>query len=244
MAALTDQVALVTGSTSGIGRAIARRLADEGAHLVINSVRSVEEGEAFAASLPSAIYVQGDVADPQAARSLVARATEAWDRLDIVVNNAGTTQRIPHSDLDAVDAELFRHTLDVNVVGPWNVTQAAAPHLQDGDGGQVVNISSLAGVRPTGSSIPYATSKAALNHLTRLLANVLGPQVRVNAIAPGLIATPWTEDWQDLHRAVEQRAPLQQVGTPEQIAEVCFGLVTSSYVTGEVIVADGGIHLR
>lgn len=243
MTALHGQVALVTGSTSGIGRAIAQRLADEGARLVINSVRSVDEGEAFAASLPEAVYLRGDVADAEAAGTLVARAAEAWGRLDLVVNNAGTTQRIPHSDLDAVDAELFRHTLDVNVVGPWNVTRAAAPHLRE-SGGQVVNISSLAGVRPTGSSVPYATSKAALNHLTRLLANVLGPEVRVNAIAPGLIATPWTEDWEDLHRAVEQRAPLQRVGTPEQIAEVCVGLVASSYVTGEVLVADGGLHLR
>jgi ketoreductase RED2 len=244
MAELDDRVALVTGSSSGIGRAIVRRLADAGARVVVNSVRSVEQGEAFAAELPDAIYVQADVADPEAARRLVERAAGQWGRLDVLVNNAGTTQRIPHADLDAVSAELFRHVLDVNVVGPWNVTQAAVPHLREDGGGQVVNISSLAGVRPTGSSVPYATSKAALNHLTRLLANVLGPEVRVNAIAPGLVATPWTEDWQDLHEAVRAMAPLRAVGTPEQIAEVCFGLVVSSYVTGEVIVADGGIHLR
>lgn len=244
MAELHGRVALVTGSTSGIGRAIAQRLADEGARVIVNSVRSVEEGEAFAASLPEAVYVRGDVSGAEEARALVRHAVEFGGGLDIVVNNAGTTQRIPHSDLDAVSAELFRHTLDVNVVGPWNVTQAAAPHLRDGDGGQVVNISSLAGVRPTGSSVPYATSKAALNHLTVLLANVLGPEVRVNAIAPGLIATPWTEDWEDLHRAVASMAPLQRVGTPEDIAEVCLGIVRATYMTGEVIVADGGIHLK
>jgi ketoreductase RED2 len=244
MAELDGKVALVTGSTSGIGRAIAQRLSDEGARVVVNSVRSVDEGEDFAASLPQALYAQGDVSDPEAARALVTSAVEHFGRLDILVNNAGTTQRIPHSDLDAVTADLFRHTLDVNVVGPWNVTQAAAPHLKDGDGGQVVNISSLAGVRPTGSSVPYATSKAALNHLTVLLANVLGPEVRVNAIAPGLIATPWTAEWEDLHRAVESMAPLQRVGTPEDIAEVCIGIVRSTYMTGEVIVADGGIHLK
>jgi ketoreductase RED2 len=243
MAELHGKVALITGSTSGIGRAIAQRLADEGARIVVNSVRSVEEGEAFAASLPEAIYLQGDVSDEDAARTLVGDAASRWDGLDILVNNAGTTQRIPHADLDAVSAELFRHTLDVNVVGPFNVTRAAAAHLRDG-GGQVVNISSVAGVRPTGSSVPYATSKAALNHLTLLLANVMGPEVRVNAIAPGLVATPWTEDWQDLHEAVAAIAPLQRVGTPEDIAEVCLGLVRSTYVTGEVIVADGGIQLK
>ena len=241
---LDTTVALVTGSTSGIGRAIAQRLADQGARVVVNSVRSVDAGEELAASLPDAIYVQGDVSDPEAAQHLVDRTMETWGRLDVLVNNAGTTQRIPHADLDAVDAEMFRHVLDVNVVGPWNVSRAAAKHLRDGDGGQIVNVSSVAGVRPTGSSVPYATSKAALNHLTLLLANVLGPEVRVNAIAPGLIATPWTEDWRDLHEAVEGMAPLKRVGTPDDVAEVCLGLLRADYMTGEVLIADGGIHLR
>lgn len=243
MGRFEGKVALITGSSSGIGRAIAQRLADEGARVVVNSVRSVEAGEQLAASLPEAVYLQGDVADEEAAADLVRRASERWGRLDVLVNNAGATTRIPHHDLDAVSAELFRQTLDVNLVGPWNVTRAAVPHLRE-QGGDIVNVSSIAGVRPTGSSIPYATSKAALNHLTRLLANVLGPTIRVNAIAPGLIATPWTEDWKDMHRAVEARAPLERVGTPEDIAETCLGLLTSGYVTGEVIVADGGIHLR
>ena len=243
MGRFDDKVALITGSSSGIGRAIAQRLADEGARVVVNSVRSVEAGEELAASLPDARYVQADVAVEEEADHLVARTVEHFGRLDILVNNAGATTRIPHHDLDAVDAAHFLRTLEVNLVAPWNVTRAAAPHLRS-NGGDVVNVSSLAGVRPTGSSIPYATSKAGLNHLTRLLANALAPDVRVNAIAPGLIATPWTEDWQDMHRAVEARAPLQRVGTPDDIAEVCLGLLTSGYVTGEVVVADGGIHLR
>ena len=107
----------------------------------------------------------------------------------------------------------------------------------------MVNISSVAGVRPTGSSIPYAASKAALNHQTRLLAKALGPDVRVNAVAPGLIATPWTKDWDDLHGLVSAVAPLRRSGTPADVAEVVLGLVRSTYVTGEIIVVDGGLGL-
>ena len=243
MGATDGPVAIVTGSSSGIGRAIAQRLADDGARVVVNSVTSVEEGTAFAASLPDAVYVQADVADRDDAGRLVAAALEEWGRLDIVVNNAGTTQRIDHADLDAVTADVWRRLLDVNVIGTWNVIQAAAPHLR-GHGGQVINITSLAGVRPTGSSVPYATTKAALNHMTRLLANALGPDIRVNAVAPGLIETPWTEDWDEVHEMVRNAAPMRRVGTPEDVADVCAGLVASSYVTGEVVIVDGGLHLR
>lgn len=243
MGALDGQVAIVTGSSSGIGRAIAQRLADEGARLIVNSVTSVDEGTSFAGTLPDAVYVQADVADPGDATRLVEAALEEWGRLDLVVNNAGTTQRIDHADLDAVTVDVWRRLLDVNVIGTWNVIQAAAPHLRERSG-QVVNITSLAGVRPTGSSVPYATTKAALNHMTRLLANALGPDIRVNAIAPGLIETPWTEDWDEIHETVRNMAPMRRVGTPGDVAEVCAGLVRSSYVTGEVIVVDGGLHLR
>jgi len=109
--------------------------------------------------------------------------------------------------------------------------------------GCVVNVSSLAGVKPTGSSIPYAASKAALNHTTRLLAKALGPDVRVNAVAPGLVATPWTEDWEDLHQLVAAMAPLRRVATPDDVAEAVLGLIRSTYVTGEVLVLDGGLGL-
>ena len=245
MGSLDGKAAIVTGSSSGIGAAAARLLAAEGAGVVVNSVSSVEAGEAVAKELPDAIYVRADVSDEAQAKALVAAATERWGRLDVLVNNAGTTQVIPHEDLDAVTDEVWRRILDVNVLGTWYVTRAAVPALRAaGRGATVVNVTSLAGVRPLGSSLPYAVSKAALNHMTRLLANVLGPEIRVNAVAPGLVDTPWTADWDEVRARVREGTPLGRSGTPEDIAETILLAVRSGYMTGEVLVADGGLGLR
>ena len=240
------KVALITGSTSGIGAQVARRLVTDGWHVALNSVRSVDAGTALAAELGAdrAHYVQGDVSVLGDAQRLVRETVERFGRLDALVNNAGTTEVIPHADLEAATPEIFRRLYDVNVIGPWQVTVAAMPHLRDSGAGCVVNVSSLAGVRPTGSSIPYAVSKAALNHLTRLLANTVGPQVRVNAVAPGLVDTPWTADWDDIRGYVRAASPLQRSAQPDDVAEVVLSLVRSSYVTGEVWVVDGGLALR
>ena len=245
MARLRDKVAIVTGSSSGIGESIARALAGEGAHVVVNSATSVDAGQAVAKALPhDAIYVQADVADPDSCPRLVDAAVDKWGRLDILVNNAGTTKVIPHDDLDAVTDEVFQRILEVNVLGTWRMIRTAAPHLRVGpDAGSIVNITSLAGVRPSGSSVPYAVSKAGLNHMTRLLAKSLGPDIRVNAVAPGLIATPWTADWDLAHDRVAKTAPLRRTGTPEDIAEATLGLLLSTYATGQVLTVDGGIGL-
>jgi ketoreductase RED2 len=245
MSGLDGTVVAVTGATSGIGLAVARAFAAEGARLVVNSSRSGEAGEELAASLPDAVYVQGSVGEEATAHALVAAATERWGRLDHLVNNAGVTERIPHSDLDAVTDEIWERLLRVNLLGAWYCSRAAVAALGAGAGGSIVNVASLAGVRPVGSSIPYAVSKAALVHLTRLLANALGPAVRVNAVAPGLVETPWTshEGWAPLHDRVRQLAPLRRVGVPEDVAVVCTMLARSDYVTGEVVVVDGGLGL-
>jgi ketoreductase RED2 len=241
---LHGRVALVTGSSSGIGAAIASAFAERGASVVVNSASSVAAGEKLAAELPSAAYVQADVSDPEDATRLVDTAVECFGRLDVVVNNAGTTAVIPHRDLDAATDEIWERILRVNVLGTWHMIRAAVPHLRAGGEGVILNITSLAGVRPTGSSIPYAVSKAALNHLTVLLANVLGPEIRVHAVAPGLIDTPWTEDWEGLRNLVREMAPLRRTGTPADVAEACLGLVGARYSTGQVLVVDGGMALR
>jgi ketoreductase RED2 len=171
---------------------------------------------------------------------------DRWGRLDHLVNNAGVTERIPHSDLDAVTDEVWERILRVNLLGAWYTTRAAVQALAADGGGSIVNVASLAGIRPVGSSIPYAVSKAALVHLTRLLANTLGPRgIRVNAVAPGLVSTPWTnrEGWAPLHERVAQMAPLRRVGTPDDVAAVCTMLARAAYTTGEVVVVDGGLGL-
>jgi ketoreductase RED2 len=243
---MADRVALVTGSTSGIGAAVARRLAAAGTQVVLNSTKSEAAGEAMVAELgpDCSHYVQGDISDAADARRLIDETVARFGRLDILVNNAGTTVRIPHDDFETASPEVFRRLFDVNVVGAWQVTVAALPHLQATGAGSIVNVSSLAGVRPTGSSIPYAVSKAALNHLTALLANVVGPQVRVNAVAPGLVDTPWTAEWQDLHEVIKVMAPMERAALPEDIAKVVMTLIDSTYVTGQIWVIDGGLGLR
>ena len=240
---LDGNVAIVTGSSSGIGEATARRLADLGARVVVNSSSSVEAGAAVADSLPTeSLYVQADISDQAQGHDLIARTVDRFGRLDILVNNAGWTTRVPHTDLDALTDEIFRKTFDVNVFGTWWLTKAAMSHLRESTDGNVVTITSIAGLRPIGSSIAYAMSKATLNHMTALLAKACGP-VRVNAVAPGLVATPWTSEWEDQHAAVAATAPLRRSATPDDCAEAVIGLLRSSYVTGHVVVVDGGTAL-
>ena len=239
----SSKVALVTGSSSGIGEAIARRLSALGASVVINSAHSVEAGTRIAAELgANAQYVQADISDKAAGERLLAATLERFGKLDILVNNAGWTTVVPHNDLAALTDEIFAKTFDINVTGTWLLTRAAMPHLMRSDDGNVINITSIAGVRPVGSSIAYSMAKAALNQMTRLLAKSCGP-VRVNAVAPGLVETPWTRDWQAQHEAVKARAPLQRSATPEDCVEAVLGLLRSRYATGHVFVVDGGLTL-
>ncbi len=233
---------VVTGSSSGIGEACAHAFAAAGAAVVVNSRSSVAEGEAVARAV-GGTYVRADVATVEGAEALVAAALDAYGRIDVLVNNAGDTVKIPHADLDAATPEVWLRLYEANVVGPFVTTRAALPALREARG-CVVNMSSLAGVRPVGSSIPYAASKAALNHQTRLLAATLGPEVRVNAVAPGLVETPWTADWAAEHAAVSAISPLRRVATPADVAHLVVALADATYTTGEVVLVDGGLALR
>ena len=240
-------VALVTGSTSGIGAAVARRLAREGYAVIVHSRSSEATGRALAAELGNAAYIQADLAVDEDRVRLVREAIDLWGRLDVLVNNAGIARFIDHGDLAAATPEIWRELHEVNVVAPFRLVTEAESALRAsarrGRAGCVVNISSHAGVRPKGASIPYAATKAALNHVTRLLALTLAPDIRVNAVAPGLVDTPLTQGWSDGRTLWRERAPMRREATPEDIAQAVAMLIASEYLTGEVLLADGGLNL-
>ena len=241
MAELDGTVAIVTGSSSGIGERTAQRLSELGAKVVVNSASSVEAGRAVAKALPGeSLYVQADISDKEQGQRLLDETVARFGRLDLLVNNAGWTTVVPHGNLDALTDEIFMKTFEVNVFGTWWLTKAAMPLLRASADGHVVNVTSIAGVRPVGSSIAYSMTKAALNQMTRLMAKSHGP-VRFNAVAPGLVATPWTKDWEAQHAGVAAIAPLKRSATADDCAEAVLALVRNKYVTGEVFVVDGGL---
>ncbi len=240
MSELDDYVAIVTGSSSGIGEQTARRLAALGASVVVNSATSVDAGQALAKELgDNAIYVQADISDPAQGQALIDATIERYGKLDCLVNNAGWTTVVPHTDLDALTDDIFDKTFQVNVYGTWWLTKAAIPHLHKSENPNVITITSIAGVRPLGSSIAYSMSKAALNHMTVLLAKSHGP-VRFNAVAPGLVATPWTADWDALHAQIAKTNPIPRSATPDDCAEATLAFIRNRYTTGQVLVVDGG----
>ncbi|MEM1333465.1 MAG: SDR family oxidoreductase [Actinomycetota bacterium] len=235
------RVALVTGSSSGIGEEIAHRLSAGGATVVVNSSSSVEAGEAVSAALPGeSTYVRADISNQEEAHALVDTTIERFGALDYLINNAGWTSVVPHGDLDGLTDDIFAKTFDVNVSGTWWLTKRAIPHLRESDDPNIVNITSIAGVRPVGSSIAYSMTKAALNQMTLLLAKSFGP-IRVNAVAPGLVDTPWTADWDAMHAGVAAMAPVPRSATPADCAEATLALIRNRYTSGEIFVVDGGL---
>ena len=218
MSEFSGKVVIVTGSSSGIGEAIALRLGELGANVVVNSANSVEAGEAVAAKIgANAMYVQADISDKESGQHLLDETIKRFGKLDILINNAGWTSLVAHHDLEALTDEIFQKTFAVNVWGTWALTKAAMPLLKKSDDGNVITITSIAGVRPVGSSIAYSMSKAALNHMTLLLAKSCGP-VRVNAVAPGLVETPWTKDWSDQQWRLSAARPPPKIASKQHLA--------------------------
>jgi ketoreductase RED2 len=235
--------AIVTGSTSGIGSATALRLHERGYGVVFNGYRTQQQGDDIVDQLGErAAYVDGDIGDPTVAARLRGRALENFGRLDLVVNNAGIAKPIPHPDLQAVDDEFWDAVMRTNLKGPWNLVRACADALAETKG-QVINVASIAGLSVDGSSIPYAISKAGVIHMTKLLAVALGPNVRVNAIAPGYVDTPLTNSWTAARERIVTTAPAGRLGEVEDAAQAILALTDLSYVTGQILAVDGGVSL-
>lgn len=241
---LKGKTALITGGGTGIGRAIALILARHGVNIAINYSRSKEEAlqtkvEVEALDVTCQIY-QASVAQDQEVRAMVKQVVSDFGRLDILVNNAGMTRFVDHADLEGLKDEYWDEIIGVNVKGLFNTCRAAAEELKK-QKGCIVNITSIAGLTGLGSSIAYAASKAAAISVNKSLARVLAPEVRVNAIAPGIVQTRWVEG-QDAH--IERLAagtPLKRIAGPEDVAEIAYSLIAhASFVTGQTIVVDGG----
>lgn len=244
------KAALVTGASRGMGRSIAVALAQHGYDVGINFSRSRDQAEETAQLVRGcgrqALLLQADVADDAAVRAVVDSCARSFGRLDALVNNAGTTIDTPPEDLEGLRLEDWDRVFAVNVRGLFQVTRAAVPHLRQSPAASVVNMASVAGLRPSAQPFPYAASKAAVVNLTKTLARLLAPEVRVNAVAPGWVLGEWMEQTlgENYQRLMDRRAahtPMRRVATPEDVAEAVVSLVESNHlVTGEVVVVDGG----
>jgi len=249
----TRKVAIVTGSATGVGAAAAIMLAERGCNVVINYTRSKAEAEETARACEKAgaetIVFQGDVGEESACQGMAAAAVEKWGRIDYLINNAAKTKFNPYENLDGLTSEDFLAIYKVNVAGAYQMVRAVVPHMRKLGRGSIVNNSSIGGVTGIASSMAYAASKAALNMMTQSLSLVLGPEIRINAIAPGAIQTRWLqggmtpEQFQQFLVAAADMVPLKMVPTAEQIAEaLVWFLEGASAVTGEVLMVDAGLH--
>lgn len=239
-----DRVALVTGGGTGIGFEISSRLAQRGARLAITYSQSRDEAEAAAEQLRAlgteCLVRRTDVSRAQAADELVTAVVERFGRLDVVVNSAGTTRFVPFTDLAAITEQVWDDILDVNLKGAFFVSRAAGLWMRDrGAGGAIVNVASIAGLRPSGSSLPYSVSKAGLIHATRGLALALAPSVRVNAVAPGLVLTRWwtRRPAEEVERIVANTAFKRALDAGE-VADAALLLITNESISGQTLAVD------
>jgi 3-oxoacyl-[acyl-carrier protein] reductase len=234
-----------------VGRATALELARQGCSVLINYSRSRDEAEQTAGEIEAhgvrGLAVKADVSDDAECRQMVDTAAKAFGRIDVLVNNAGTTRFVLAADLDKVTDEDWQRLYAVNVIGPFHCARAVKEPMLAAGGGQIINVSSVAAFAGRGSSIPYCASKAALNNLTVALARTLAPKIRVNAIAPGFITGRWLEkglgkNYERAKQTIAEACPLERVSDPDDIAAAIMSLVTgSAMITGQILICDGGM---
>ena len=245
MGRFEGKVALVTGGGTGIGRSTALMLAKEGASVAVNYSRSRDEAEQTVSDVQeygvTSMAVQADVADEPAVNQMFNAVVDQLGGLDFLINNAGMTRQVPLADVGAITPEDFQRIYAVNVSGVFWCCRAAIRHMRRGSGGHIVTISSLAGFNGQGSSLVYGSSKAAAIALTRGLAASHAPNIQVNAVAPGLVETRWIDDFSpETVNSIAGQIPMGRLAQPQDIADAVFGLLISSYITGEIILVAGG----
>ncbi|HEX2227393.1 MAG TPA: SDR family oxidoreductase [Candidatus Binatia bacterium] len=252
MAAIDEHkpVALVTGAATGIGRSAAIALAKNGYDIVVNFSRSEEAAKTTARECAAAgarpLLYRCDVSDDTGVRAMLAATEKEFGRLDVLVNNAGTTVDVEPKNFDGLTVEAWNRVFDVNVLGLFLVTRAATSLLRKSANPCIVNTCSIAGLRPSAQPLPYAASKAAVANLTKTFANALGPQIRVNAVAPGWIEGDWmkrtlAENYEGLMARRAKYTPLKRCCTEDDVADSMLSLILHNrFVTGEIIVVDGG----
>lgn len=237
--------ALITGGGTGVGRATTLQLAARGYDVAINYSKSRDEAEATAAIAREAgvraITIACDVSNDEQVRAMLDRCRGEFGRLDAVVNNAGTTHFVPHTDLEAMSDERWDDILAVNLKGPFFVCRAAIPLMQQTGGSSIVNVASVAGLAGSGSCIAYAASKGGLITMTKSLAKAFAPQIRVNAVCPGVILSRWLDDHQEMIEAAIKITPLRRASTTDDIADaITFLLCDADMMTRQALVVDGG----
>jgi len=244
---LTDAVVLVTGGTGGLGSRICHAFAAQGARVGVIYLNRDAVADELATALLSAgasasLALRADITDSEAIASLVDRVVTTWGRIDVLVNNAAFNQAVPYPDLDALTPEIWDTILHANATGPFLMARAVAPFMRRQGNGRIVNIGSVSGYQPGGSSIAYAVSKAALAHLTRCLAVALAPEVLVNCVAPGLMqGTQMTERMLPAQREkAAQESVLHRSVDKDDVAAQVVTLARSDSTTGQNVVIDAG----
>ena len=246
----STKAALVTGAATGIGRSAVLALARAGYDVAVNYASSESAARETAAQAEKlgvrVLVLKCDVSDEAGVRAMLAAIDKAFGRLDVLVNNAGTTASWKPKDLESLSLEEWNRVFAVNVRGLFQVTRASLPLLRKGENPSIVNTASIVGLRPGPQPLPYAASKAAVVNLTKTLAWNLGPEIRVNAVAPGWMEGDWMkrmlkDRYEDLMGKRAKATPLKRVVTADDVAETMMSLIQSNrFVTGEVIVVDGG----
>ena len=242
------KVAIITGGSSGMGEAAARELSRRGWQVGIMFSKNKGEADRVAGDI-NGMALQGDVGQDGDCRRVAKAVLDKWGRIDALVNSAGTTKFVAHSDLDGLSAEDILGIFRINFVGPFQMIRACAVPLKESHG-CVINVSSVASLLGTGSSIAYAASKAALDTMTFSLARALGPEIRLNTVAPGYVRTPWqvaahgADGAADLERRFAERAPLKAAAEPQDVADAIAWLIEGARrVTGQILYIDGGMHI-